>query len=82
MDKLSSQVLQLDEVSFCYVKESLIFDNIWISANMESRICIVSSTSFSLGTGVLSALETFVTFALYKSSFTIPYHTIMSLVGL
>ena len=29
---------------------------------------------FSLGTSMFSALETFVTIALYKSTFTIPYH--------
>ena len=32
-------------------------------------------TWLSLGTSVFSALETFVTIALYKSTFTIPYHT-------
>ena len=42
VDKLTSQVLQLDEVTFYYDKDAPIFNNICISANMESRICIVS----------------------------------------
>ena len=33
-------------------------------------------TGFSPDTSVFSALETFVIIALYKSTFTIPYHTI------
>jgi len=32
-------------------------------------------TGFSPDTSVFSALETFVIIALYKSTFTIPYHT-------
>jgi ATP-binding cassette subfamily F protein 3 len=41
VEKLSSPILQLDEVYFYYSKDSPIFDNVCISANMESRICIV-----------------------------------------
>jgi len=39
-------------------------------------------TGFSPDTSVFSALETFVIIALYKSTFTIPYHTIQDLWGL
>ena len=35
---------------------------------------------FSLDTSVFSALETFVIIALYKSTFTIPYHTIRNMI--
>jgi len=41
VEKLSSPILQLDEVFFYYMKDTPIFDNVCISANMESRICIV-----------------------------------------
>jgi hypothetical protein len=42
VDKLSPPVLQLDEVYFYYTKDVPIFDKTDISANSESRICIVS----------------------------------------
>lgn len=42
VEKLSPPVLQLDEVHFYYSKEMPIFDKIDISANSESRICVVS----------------------------------------
>ena len=48
VEKLSSQVLQLDEVSFYYSKELPVFQNVCISANMESRICIVSHHCLSV----------------------------------
>jgi len=35
VDKLSSEVLQLDEVSFYYSQESPVFQNVCISADME-----------------------------------------------
>jgi len=47
VDKLPSQVLQLDEVSFYYSKESPVFQNVCLSANMDSRICIVSGSGRS-----------------------------------
>ena len=40
---MSSQVLQLDDVCFYYSQESPVFENVCISANMESRVCIVST---------------------------------------
>ncbi|XP_071805668.1 ATP-binding cassette sub-family F member 3-like [Asterias amurensis] len=40
-EKLSPPILQLDEVEFYYTKEKPIFKKIDISANMESRTCIV-----------------------------------------
>ena len=42
-DKLSSSVLQLDELQFYYAKDKIIFNNVDCNANMESRICIVSN---------------------------------------
>ena len=45
MEKLASQVLQLDEVTYYYCKDLPIFNDVCISANMESRICIVSITT-------------------------------------
>ncbi|XP_033764242.1 ATP-binding cassette sub-family F member 3-like [Pecten maximus] len=40
-EKLSPPILMLDEVNFYYTKEKIIFKNICINANMDSRICIV-----------------------------------------
>ena len=42
-EKLTSNVLQLDEVQFYYKKDSIIFDKVDCNANMQSRICIVST---------------------------------------
>ena len=42
-DKLSSSVLQLDEMQFYYSKDKIVFNNVDCNANMESRICIVST---------------------------------------
>ena len=46
-EKLSPPILQLDEVEFYYAKEKPIFKKIDISATMESRTCIVSTTLLS-----------------------------------
>ncbi|CAI9729080.1 ATP-binding cassette sub-family F member 3-like [Octopus vulgaris] len=40
-NKLSPPILQLDEVTFYYSEDQVIFHNICVSASMESRICIV-----------------------------------------
>lgn len=40
-EKLLPPILQLDEVAFCYVPGNNIFNNVCVSADMESRICIV-----------------------------------------
>ncbi|XP_060605726.1 ATP-binding cassette sub-family F member 3-like [Ruditapes philippinarum] len=40
-EKLSSNILQLDELQFYYSKDRIIFDNVDCNANMSSRICIV-----------------------------------------
>lgn len=41
-EKLSPPILQLDEVTFYYTTEKVIFSNVCLNANMTSRICIVS----------------------------------------
>ncbi|XP_063965165.1 ATP-binding cassette sub-family F member 3-like isoform X2 [Lytechinus pictus] len=41
LQKLSPPILQLDEVSFSYGPDVPIFGSVDLSANMESRICIV-----------------------------------------
>jgi len=49
-EKLGNPVLQLDEVSFKYSKESpLIFQNICIGCRSDSRICIVGPFVHRLG---------------------------------
>ncbi|KAG2462638.1 ABCF3 protein, partial [Polypterus senegalus] len=40
-EKLSPPVLQLDEVEFFYTPEQALFKNLCVSADLESRICIV-----------------------------------------
>ncbi|XP_028650803.1 ATP-binding cassette sub-family F member 3 [Erpetoichthys calabaricus] len=40
-EKLSPPVLQLDEVEFFYTPEQALFMNLCVSADLESRICIV-----------------------------------------
>ncbi|KAJ8271150.1 hypothetical protein GJAV_G00123320 [Gymnothorax javanicus] len=40
-EKLSPPVLQLDEVEFCYNREQPLFKGLCLSADLESRICIV-----------------------------------------
>ncbi|XP_025083351.1 LOW QUALITY PROTEIN: ATP-binding cassette sub-family F member 3-like [Pomacea canaliculata] len=40
-EKLSPPILQLDEVTFYYTTEKVIFSNVCLNANMTSRICIV-----------------------------------------
>jgi len=44
-EKLSPPILQLDEVSFWYDKERVIFSSVNLGATMDSRICIVSFNS-------------------------------------
>ena len=44
-NKLSAPVLQLDEVNFGYTPDKLIFKNLNVSADADSRICIVSILS-------------------------------------
>lgn len=44
MDKLSPPIIQLDEVGFYYSRDKPIFTSVDLSANLESRICIVSTT--------------------------------------
>ncbi|XP_013413453.1 ATP-binding cassette sub-family F member 3-like [Lingula anatina] len=41
VESLSPPILQLDEVDFYYTKEKIIFKNVCVSADMESRICVV-----------------------------------------
>jgi len=40
-DKLSPPILQLDDVTFYYNKDKILFDKVCVNANMDSRICIV-----------------------------------------
>ena len=42
-DKLSSPILQIDEVSFHYHPDKPIFKNICVNVDADSRICIVSA---------------------------------------
>lgn len=44
VEPLNPPVLTLNEVSFMYSKDKVIFNNINLNANLESRICIVSIT--------------------------------------
>ncbi|XP_076451873.1 ATP-binding cassette sub-family F member 3-like [Babylonia areolata] len=41
VEKLSPPILQLDEVTFYYSSDKVLFTNACVNANMESRICIV-----------------------------------------
>ena len=43
-EKLSPPILQLDELTFHYVPGKPVFTNVNVNANMESRVCIVSSS--------------------------------------
>ncbi|XP_070207876.1 ATP-binding cassette sub-family F member 3-like isoform X2 [Littorina saxatilis] len=40
-EKLSPPILQLDDVNFYYSKDKILFTNVSLNANMDSRICIV-----------------------------------------
>ena len=40
-EKLSPPILQLDEVEFYYTPERRLFTGLNVSADLESRICIV-----------------------------------------
>ncbi|XP_055863987.1 ATP-binding cassette sub-family F member 3-like [Biomphalaria glabrata] len=40
-DKLSPPILQLDDVTFYYNKDRILFNKVCVNANMDSRICIV-----------------------------------------
>ncbi|KAH9504419.1 ATP-binding cassette sub- F member 3 [Bulinus truncatus] len=40
-ENLSPPILQLDDVTFYYNKEKILFNKVCVNANMESRICIV-----------------------------------------
>uniref|UniRef100_A0A4W4GRI2 ATP-binding cassette sub-family F member 3 n=1 Tax=Electrophorus electricus TaxID=8005 RepID=A0A4W4GRI2_ELEEL len=40
-EKLSPPILQLDEVEFCYIPEQPLFAGLCVSADLDSRICIV-----------------------------------------
>nr|KAG5692451.1 hypothetical protein BaRGS_010161 [Batillaria attramentaria] len=41
VEKLSPPILQLDEVTFYYSTDKILFTNVCLNANMDSRICIV-----------------------------------------
>lgn len=42
-EALSPPILQINEVSFCYSPNKVIFSNVNLGATLESRICIVSN---------------------------------------
>ena len=42
VEKLAGTILTLSEISFAYPGQPTVFKNVDLSANMESRICIVS----------------------------------------
>lgn len=46
VDPLNPPVLTMSEVAFMYNKDKVIFDCINLNANLESRICIVSLSSY------------------------------------
>ncbi|KAL8578789.1 ATP-binding cassette sub- F member 3 [Nucella lapillus] len=63
VDKLSPPILQLDEVTFYYSTDKILFTNVCLNANMESRICIVGengagkTTLLKLLLGVLDPVK-------------------------
>lgn len=44
-EKLSPPILQLDEVEFYYSPDQKLFNGLCVSADLESRICIVRNKS-------------------------------------
>lgn len=44
-EKLSPPILQLDEVEFYYSSDQKLFNGLCVSADLESRICIVRNKS-------------------------------------
>uniref|UniRef100_T1JK48 ABC transporter domain-containing protein n=1 Tax=Strigamia maritima TaxID=126957 RepID=T1JK48_STRMM len=52
-EPLAPPIIQLDDVAFHYVPDKIIFGDISVSANMESRICIVGEN----GTGKSTLLK-------------------------
>jgi len=46
-EALSPPILQINDVSFGYSSDRMIFSNVNLGATLESRICIVSSAFFS-----------------------------------
>ncbi|XP_062408920.1 ATP-binding cassette sub-family F member 3 [Sardina pilchardus] len=52
-EKLSPPILQLDEVEFYYTPEKTLFNGLCVSADLESRICIVGEN----GAGKTTALK-------------------------
>jgi len=45
-EALSPPILQINDVSFGYSSDRMIFSNVNLGATLESRICIVSSAFF------------------------------------
>lgn len=62
-ERLSPPILQLDEVTYYYSKDQIIFNKICVNADMESRICIVGengagkTTLLKILQGVLSPVS-------------------------
>ncbi|XP_071945787.1 ATP-binding cassette sub-family F member 3-like isoform X2 [Antedon mediterranea] len=52
-EKLSPPVLQLADVMFCYTQEKVLFSGVDLSADLDSRICIVGEN----GTGKTTLLK-------------------------
>lgn len=49
-EPLSPPILQLNEVTFKYIADRIIFSNVNLGANLDSRICIVRSHFCSMVT--------------------------------
>jgi len=47
-EALSPPILQINDVSFGYSSDRMIFNNVNLGATLESRICIVSSAFFQI----------------------------------
>lgn len=57
IEKLSPPILQLDEVEFFYSRDQRLFSGLDLSADLDSRICIVGVVSEPSGRSLSSPRE-------------------------